>query len=187
VWFGALALLGVLFIDVLQGMLIGLLASLAFVVYRSSRPHLSSLGRVPGVAGAYADLGRHPENVPVPGVLIVRLDAPMYYANALTARDRLKELIRETKPAPWAVIFDAEGQDDLDLTSARVLASLVRELHGSGMAVSFANVHAPVLEQAREHGLLAAVGEGHVFATVDLAVRAIERQADADASPGGPG
>ena len=70
VWFGVLAFAGVILIDVLEGMMIGLLASLAFVVYRSSKPHLSSLGRVPGVAGAYADLVRHPENEPVPGVLI---------------------------------------------------------------------------------------------------------------------
>ena len=118
VWFGVLALAGVVLIDVLQGMMIGLLASLAFVIYRSSRPHLSSLGRVPGVAGAYSDLARHPENAPVPGVLIVRLDAPMYYANALTARDRLKAMIRDASPPPQAVIFDAEGQDELDLTSA---------------------------------------------------------------------
>ena len=54
-------------IDVLQGMMIGLLASLAFVVYRSSQPHLSSLGRVPGVPGAYADVVRHPDSQPVPG------------------------------------------------------------------------------------------------------------------------
>ena len=71
---GALALFGVLFIDVLQGMLIGLLASLALVIYRSSRPHISSLGRVPGVPGAYSSLERHPENMPVPGVLILRLE-----------------------------------------------------------------------------------------------------------------
>lgn len=76
VWFGVLACAGVLLIDVLEGMLIGLLASLAFVIYRSSKPHLSSLGRVPGIEGAYSDLGRHPENEPVPGVLIVRLDTP---------------------------------------------------------------------------------------------------------------
>jgi len=78
VWFGVLAFAGVLVIDVLEGMMIGLLASLAFVIYRSSRPHLSSLGRVPGVDGAYADLTRHPETERVPGVLIVRLDARLY-------------------------------------------------------------------------------------------------------------
>ena len=177
VWFGVLALAGVLLIDVLQGMMIGLLASLAFVIYRSSRPHLSSLGRVPGAAGAYSDLARHPENTPVPGVLIVRLDAPLYYANALTARDLVKAMIREASPPPRAVVFDAEGQDELDLTSARVLTGLVEELRRNGLAVAFASVHAPVLERARETGLLEAAGEGRVFATVDLAVHELEAQA----------
>jgi MFS superfamily sulfate permease-like transporter len=182
VWFGVLALAGVLLIDVLEGMLIGLLASLAFVIYRSSRPHLSSLGRVPGAAGAYADLVRHPENSPVPGVLIVRLDAPMYYANALTVRDGVKAMIRQAASPPSAVVFDAEGQDDLDLTSADVLKGLVTELLGSGVAVYFADVHGPVLERARETGLLDVVPEGRVFATVDLAVREFE----AHDTPGAP-
>ncbi len=177
VWFGVLALAGVLLIDVLEGMMIGLLASLAFFIYRSSRPHLSSLGRVPGVAGAYSDLARHPENAPVPGVLIVRLDAPMYYANALTARDQLKAMLRDAAPPPRAVVFDAEGQDELDITSAQVLTGLVEELHRNGLAVAFASVHAPVLERARETGLLEAAGEGRVFATVDMAVRALEGRA----------
>jgi MFS superfamily sulfate permease-like transporter len=119
---------------------------------------------------------RHPENRPVPGVLIVRLDAPLYYANALTARDRLKAMIGEAVPPPRAVILDAEGQDDLDLTSAGVLKGLVAELRGSGMAIYFANVHAPVLERARETGLLEAVGDQSVLPTVDLAVRELEGQ-----------
>ena len=82
-WFGLLAMLGVVFIDVLEGMIIGLVSSLVFVVYRSSRPHLAVLGGIPDIPGAYSELSRHPENVPVPGVLIVRLDGPLYYANAL--------------------------------------------------------------------------------------------------------
>jgi high affinity sulfate transporter 1 len=185
VWFGVLALLGVVFIDVLQGMMIGLLASLAFVVYRSSRPHLSSLGRVPGVPGAYADLERHPENAPVPGVLIVRLDAPMYYANALTARDRLKAMVRESAPPPTAVVFDGEGQDDLDVTSAHMLVGLVGELRSAGIDVYFANVHEPVLERARDTGLYEAVGDQFVLPTVDVAVRALEKQARSPDGEGG--
>jgi high affinity sulfate transporter 1 len=176
VWFGVLTFAGVVLVDVLQGMMIGLLASLAFVVYRSSRPHLSSLGRVPDVEGAYADLERHPENVPVPGVLIVRLDAPMYYANALTARDRLKAMLRAAAPPPRAVVFDGEGQDELDLTSAQMLRGLVVELRAAGLAVCFANVHAPVLERARETDLLDTVGLERIFPTIDQAVRAIEAQ-----------
>jgi SulP family sulfate permease len=174
VWFGVLALWGVLLIDVLQGMLIGLLASLAFVVYRSSRPHLSSLGRVPGEAGAYADLSRHPENTPVPGVLIVRVDGPLYYANALTVRDRTKAMIEEADSPPRAVIFDAAAQDELDLTSADMLKELLKELRDRDIGVYFADVHAPVLERTRETGVAEILGEDHVFPTVDAAVRAIE-------------
>jgi SulP family sulfate permease len=183
VWFGVLALAGVVFIDVLQGMMIGLLASLAFVVYRSSRPHLSSLGRVPGAPGAYSDLARHPENAPVPGVLIARLDAPMYYANALTARDRLKAMVREATPPPSAVILDAEGQDDLDITSADVLKGLFAELRASRIEVYVANVHTPVLERAHATGMVEVVGADHILPTVELAVRAVEEKGREGGSP----
>jgi sulfate permease, SulP family len=173
VWFGVLALAGVLLVDVLQGMIIGVVASLLFVVYKTSRPHISSLGRVPGVPGAYSDLSRHPENIPVLGVLIVRVDAQLYYANALTARDRLKAMIAEMEPPPRAVIFDSVAQDQLDVTTTDAIKSLVKELHGKGIEVYLAEVHAPVLEHGRKTGLLEAIGEDHVFPTVDLAVRSI--------------
>jgi high affinity sulfate transporter 1 len=175
-WFGALALAGVLLVDVLEGMIIGLVASLVFVIYRSSRPHLSSLGRVPGAPGAYSDLTRHPENTPVPGVMILRLDGPMYYANALTVRDRAKALIAAAETLPRVVIFDAAAQDEIDLTSTDTLKSLVKELHGKNIAVYFAEVHAPVREFSRRTGLLELVGEDKIFPTVDAAVRFAESQ-----------
>jgi high affinity sulfate transporter 1 len=173
-WFGVLAFAGVLLIDVLEGMVIGLVASLVFVIYRSSRPHLASLGRVPGVPGAYTDLDRHPENVPVPGLLITRLDGPLYYANALTVRDGVKALIAGAQPPPEAVLFDLTVQDELDLTSAGVMRSLLKELAASGIAIYLAEVHAPVLESLRTAGLLEMIGADHVFPTVDIAVRSIE-------------
>ncbi len=183
-WLGVLALAGVLLIDVLEGMVIGVVASLVYVIYQSSRPHISSLGRVPGVPGAYSDLSRHPENRPVPGVLIVRLDGALYFANALTVRDRVKAMIEETQPAPRAVIFDASAQENLDLTSADVLKSLVKELQGSGVRVAFADVHAPVREFGRRTGLLDLIGEEHLFATVDIAVQHVESAVDANSHHG---
>ena len=162
-WFGVLALAGVLFIDVLEGMIIGVVASLVFVVYKSSRPHVSSLGRVPGVPGAYSDLTRHPEDTPVPGVLIVRVDGQLYYANALTVRDRVKAMIAEMSAPPRAVIFDSASWDQLDVTSTEVIRGLVKELRGNGIEVYFADVHAPVLEHGRTTGLLDFIGEDHIF------------------------
>ena len=153
-WFGVLSLAGVLLIDVLQGMLIGLLASLVFVVYRSSRPHIYSLGRIPGTPSAYSDLTRHPENIPVPGILILRLDGPMYYANALTFRNRVKLMIDASTPLPRAVLFDAGAQDQLDLTSSEMFKRLVKDLQVRGITVYLADVHVPVREFGRRAGLL---------------------------------
>ncbi|NJD59708.1 MAG: sulfate permease [Anaerolineae bacterium] len=152
-WFGVLALLGVILIDVLPGMVIGLVASLVFVIYKSSRPHLSSLGRVPGIPGAYSDLSRHPENIPVPGILILRLDAPIYYANAQTVRELVRSYIAVTQPPPRAVVLDSTAEDNLDITSVEMLKSLLGELKGKGIAVYVADVHAPVAEAARRMGL----------------------------------
>ena len=174
-WFGVLALAGVLLIDVLQGMVIGLVASLLFMIYRSSRPHISSLGRVPGVSGVYTDLTRHPENTPVPGVLIVRVDAPVYYANALTVRDYVIAMLAEMEPPPQAVIFDTGAQDEMDVTSTEMLKGLVKQLYGKGIEVYLADVHAPVLEAGGKAGLRESIGEEHVFPTVEAAVRYFEQ------------
>ena len=171
---GVLALLGVLLIDVLEGMLIGLLASLVLVIYRSSRPHLSSLGQVPGVPGAYTSLERHPENIPVPGVLILRLDSPMTYYNALTIRDRLKAMIAAEQPRPRAVVLDAAVQDQLDLTSGEVMKGFMKEMQHNGIALYAAEVRAPVARYAQRIGLTDLSGEGHSFPTIDAAVRSLE-------------
>jgi len=172
---GVLALAGVVLIDVLQGMLIGLLASLVLFIYQTSRPHISSLGRVPGVPGAYTSLERHPENVPVPGVLILRLDSPMVYYNALTVRDHIKALIAATQPPPQAIILDAAVQDQLDLTSAEVMRGLVQEMERAGIAVCVAELHTPVAQFAERIGATGLLREGRRFPTVDAAVRALER------------
>jgi SulP family sulfate permease len=170
-WLGMITLGGVLLIDVLEGMILGLVFSMLLVIYRSSRPHLASLGRVPGVPGAYSDLTRHPENMTIPGVLIVRVDAVLYYANALTVRDQLMALIAATDPAPYAVILDAAGQHELDLTSADMLKGLVSTLRARGVTLCLAEVHTPVIDAARRTGLLALIGEDHVFPTVELAAQ----------------
>jgi SulP family sulfate permease len=112
--------------------------------------------------------------MPVPGVLIVRLDAQVNYANALNVRDLVKTMIAEMEAPPRAVIFDASAQDEIDVTSTEVIKSLFKELHGRGIQVYLAEVHAPVLDQGRKTGLLESIGEDHVFPTVDLAVRSIE-------------
>lgn len=173
-WLGALTFAGVVLVDVLPGMVIGLVVSLLLVVYRSSRPHLAVLGRAPDVIGKYVDIERHPDAVPVAGILIVRLDAPIYFANALTVRAGIEEIIKTADVPPYAVVLDSSVQDSLDITSAEMLVKLIAKLQQAGIAVAAAEVHAPVLDFARTTGLLTQLGADHVFPTVDAAVHALE-------------
>ena len=173
-WFGLLAFLGVLLIDVLEGMVIGLVSSLVFVIYQSSRPHLASVGRIPGAPGAYSDLARHPENTPVPGVLILRLQGALYYANALTVRDQVRALVDAAEPTPRALVLDLGAQDTLDLTSAQVLMAMGREMTARGLRVYLTDVHTPALEFARSAGVLDVIPAEHVLPSIELAVQHIE-------------
>ena len=170
VWFGVLAMAGVLLIDVLEGMVIGLVASMLFVIYRTARPHVSSLGRVPGVPGAYSDLERHPENTPVPG----RTDRAPGCPDLLRERpgcSRPREgAIADAEPPVRIVILDASAQDEVDITSTDVLIGLIKALRAKGVEWYVADVHAPVLERGRETGLVEAIGLDHVFPTLDAAV-----------------
>jgi high affinity sulfate transporter 1 len=178
-WFGVAAFLGVVFIDVLEGMVIGLVASLLFVIYRSSRPHIAVLGRVPTAPGAYSDVKQHPENIQIPGVLILRLNGVMYYANARTVRNTFKAMVTEISPAPKAIIVDAAVQEELDVTSTAMLRSLYKELHEMGIKVYLVEVQPPVLEYGRQFGLLEFIGEDQIFPSVDTAVRHIEQSLQA--------
>lgn len=177
-WLAVITLAGVLLVDVLEGMVIGLLASLLLVVYHSSRPHVSSLGRIPGIPGAYFDMKRHPESIPVPGLVIVRWDAPIYYANALTVQKQIKAMVEETLPPPRAILLDAAGQDDLDITSADVLKSMLAEMKEKGIDYYVAELHLTVREFGERTGLLPVIRDDHIFPTVDMAVRHFEASGD---------
>ncbi len=171
-WVGIGTGVGVITLDVLPGLVIGVVAMLLFVVYAASRPHLSVLGRVPGVQDAYGDIGRHPGYDPVPGLLVIRLEAPMFYANASLVCDTVKRLAGASPP-PRAVIVDFGPNSDLDITSAENLLELVRTLRSGGILLALAEVRQPVVDRARLTGVLDAIGEDHVFHTIDEAVNAL--------------
>jgi sulfate permease, SulP family len=83
-------------------------------------------------------------------------------------------MIADQGPPPRAVVFDTSTQGELDVTSTDMVVGLVKQLREGGLDVYFADVHATMLEHGHETGLLEAIGEDHVFPTVDAAVRHIE-------------
>jgi sulfate permease, SulP family len=169
-WLGLLTLAGVITLDVLPGLAIGVTSMLLLVVYRASRPHVGALGRVADSPGAFLNLDRHPDAQPIPGVLMLRVDSPLFYANANLVRDRVKELVGAAHPLPTTVILELGASDELDVTAAETLDELAITLHAAGIDLALADVHRPVIEIARRAGLIQAIGTDHVFSTVQEAV-----------------
>ena len=177
-WLALATLLGVITIDVLPGLVIGVSAMLLLVVYHASRPHIGSLGRVPGEPGAYGDVGRHPDYERIPDVLVLRLESPLFYANATPVRDRIKALVGACDPPPRALILDAGANDRLDITGAEMLDELVRTMRSARIDVALADVRQPVIRMARRAGLVTELGDGRIFHTIDAAVQALGGTAD---------
>jgi MFS superfamily sulfate permease-like transporter len=169
-WLGMITLLGVVILDVLPGLVIGVIFSILILVYRASRPTFSVLGTDRDMHGAYEDIKRHPSAQPLPGVLIIRPDAPLFYANAQPFRDTVTQLVSSSPEAIHTLILDLDANDELDITSSEALGKLLEELGGRHVRIGLAHVHATTAEMMRRAGILDKVGTDHIFPNLEIAV-----------------
>lgn len=136
-------------IGVEPGLAIGLAFSLVQYLARSSNPHMTELGRVEGTR-EYRNVTRWP-TVRDPRVVLVRLDAPLFFANAKVFEDRIAALLAE-RPEVIAVIVDASGVGDLDVSGANLLSELDADLAASGVTLHLATVRGPVRDVLARSG-----------------------------------
>ena len=169
-WLGMLTLAGVITLDVLPGLIIGVVCCILLVVYRNSRLPLSVLGPDPAVPGAYVDLHRHPEAEPTPGVLILRPDGTLYYVNAQSILDTVESMVASSQHPVHTVVIDLDANDELDITSSEKLVKLVHDLRSQRIRVGFAHLHAPALTIARHAGVFDELDAAPIFETVAQAV-----------------
>jgi len=167
--------LGILFFGIMAGILIGVVLSLLMLVARASRTNVRRLQRDP-TSGTYHDVSRHEGLEQIPGVVIARVDGPLFFADADRFRERVHELVREEE-APVCIVVDAEAVHLTDTDGADILIQVEDELQAQGTALVLARVHPPVLALWKRAGVIDAVGEGRVFETVRDAVRAFSRDA----------
>ncbi|HTT90795.1 MAG TPA: SulP family inorganic anion transporter, partial [Acidimicrobiales bacterium] len=168
-WLAMATLVAVITLDVLPALIIGIVFSLAVLIYRASRPRVSVLGTEPARPGTFEDIERHPDAVPVPGVLVVRPDAPLFYANAQAVRDAVEADVGSSSSSVKAVVFDLDANDEIDITSAEQLGKLAESLGQKGVDFALAHVHDPVEDMARATGLLEKVGQDRIFPSVAAA------------------
>ncbi len=178
--------LGVIFVGVLQGIVIAVILSVFYIFKRAWSPYSAVLGVAPEVPG-FHDVTRYPDAEQVPGLLIVRWSAPLFFANANQFRDRVRELVKASSPAPAWVLVAAEPVTDIDTTAGAMLADLDLELNAAGIHLAFAELQSGVRDTIVKYGLLETIDEGHFYRSVDEAREAFARETRGDRTePGGP-
>jgi SulP family sulfate permease len=124
------AMFGVLVFDTLPGLFIGIGVALLLLLYRASRPHVAELGQS-GAGERFDDLDRHPEAKPVPGVIVLRVESGLFFANAEGVRDRIRSAA--STAGTKAVVLDAESVPFIDVSAARMLDGMAEELARDGL------------------------------------------------------
>jgi high affinity sulfate transporter 1 len=168
------AFLGVAILGVLPGIVVAVALSVANVFRRSWWPYQTELGRVPGIPG-YHDVRSYPDAELVPGVVIFRFDAPLFFANAHTFRDQIVRLA-SAAPQPRWIIVAAEPITDVDPTAADVLESVDKRINDLGVALVFAELKDPVRRKLERYELTKTIDPRHFFPTVEAAVAAFHAQ-----------
>ena len=174
--------LGVMFIGVLQGIVIAVALSMVYIFKRAWAPYSAVLGTAPELPG-WHDIRRYPDAEQVPGLLIVRWSAPLFFANANQFRDRIRELVKTSTPAPRWVLVAAEPVTDIDTTAGAMLLDLDLELNTAGIHLAFAELQSDVRDTIVKYGLLETIDEGHLYRSVTEGVEAFRREARVEGPP----
>ena len=181
------ALLGVALIGVLQGIVVAIALSFVALVDRSWRPYRAELGQITGLRG-YHDLSRHPEGHRVPGIIIVRFDAPLFFANAGMFGVWVRSVVDAGADAGAIpirhIVLAAEPITDIDSTAIDEIVALDDHLAAEGIELVFAEMKGPVHDHITRYGLVSRFGPDRFAPTVGAAVDAIiGRERDDIGSP----
>jgi len=163
------AFLGVLVFGVIEGIAVAIVLSLGAFVSHAWRPYRAELGRIRGLRG-YHDLSRHPEGERLPGIVIVRFDAPLFFANGGIFDDYVRATVTAAGSDVHTVILAAEPITDIDTTAVDELIELDDFLASRGITLVFAEMKGPVKDHLREYGLSGRFPPQRFAATVGAAV-----------------
>jgi high affinity sulfate transporter 1 len=168
-WLSIVCLAGVAILGAIPGIGLAIVIAVIEFLWDGWRPHSAVLGRVDGIKG-YHDITRYPKARLIPGLVLFRWDAPLFFANAELFRDRVLDAVA-TSPTPvrWLVVA-AEPVTSVDVTAADMLADLDEVLREAGIELCFAEMKDPVKDKLKRFGLFARLGEETFFPTLGTAV-----------------
>jgi high affinity sulfate transporter 1 len=170
-WLSMVCFAGVAVLGAIPGIALAIVIAVIEFLWDGWRPHSAVLGRVERVKG-YHDIARHPEARLIPGLVLFRWDAPLFFANAELFHERALDAVASSPtPVRWLVVA-AEPVTSVDVTAADAVCELDDTLHAAGIELCFAEVKDPVKDKLKRFGLFTRLGEQTFFATLGEAVSA---------------
>jgi MFS superfamily sulfate permease-like transporter len=168
-WLSIVCTVGVAVLGAIEGIGLAIVIAVIEFLWDGWRPYSAVLGRADGVKG-YHDIKRYPDARLVPGLVLFRWDAPLFFANAELFHDRVLDAVAASPtPVRWLVVA-AEPVTSVDVTSADMLAELDETLHAAGIKLCVAEMKDPVKDKLKRFGLFARLGETAFFPTIGSAV-----------------
>jgi len=152
------AFAAVLLMGILNGVMVAVVVSILLLIRRAAHPHVAFLGNIPGTR-SYSDIERHPDNAPVPGALIFRVESSLFYFNAEHVRDAVLAKIRSSPGPLKLVVCDLSTSPAVDLAGTRMLEALHDVLAKMGIQLRLVQARAGARDVMRAEGLEALVGD----------------------------
>jgi MFS superfamily sulfate permease-like transporter len=168
-WLSMVCFAGVATFGAIPGIGIAVAIAVIEFLWDGWRPHSAVLGRVDGIRG-FHDVGRYPDARLVPGLVLFRWDAPLFFANAELFQERVLQAVARAPAPVRRVVVAAEPVTSIDVTSADTLADLERALADAGIELHFAEMKDPVKDKLRRFELFERFGTARFHPTVGAAV-----------------
>jgi high affinity sulfate transporter 1 len=181
-WLSIVCFVGVAVFGVIPGIGIAIGIAVIEFLWDGWRPHYAVLGRVEGVRG-YHDIKRYPSARRIPGLVLFRWDAPLFFANAEFFHQRVLEAMAESPTPVRRIIVTAEPVTSIDVTSADMLAELEHSLTESGIELRFAEMKDPVKDKLKRFELFERFGAADFYPTIGSAVDAYLEEHAVDWKP----
>jgi SulP family sulfate permease len=175
-WVALAAIIGVLSVGVLAGVVVGVILSLGWLVYATTRPPMPLLGRQPGTQ-VFRDLDENPADETFPGIAVLRLDGGLFFATAEALEDRVRELAEDDSDHR-ALVLDLEGVNFIDSQGSAKLTEIQDLAEADGVTLRLTRVKPQVLAVLDADGIVDRIGADHIHGNVHQAVEA--QLADAD-------
>jgi high affinity sulfate transporter 1 len=170
-WLSVVCFAGVALLGVIPGIGLAIVIAVVEFLWDGWRPHHAVLGRVDGIRG-YHDIKRYPAARLIPGLVLFRWDAPLFFANAELFNASVLEAVAQSPTPVRRIVVSAEPVTSVDVTSADVLAELAQKLREAGVELRFAEMKDPVKDKLKRFELLELLGAASFYPTLGAAVDA---------------